>query len=72
MTECATMEDDKEMHEAFLRMSRMVDIINGTYEKIREEDKGRFEIDASSTSSNAYASYSLPSSYSHPSNEEVN
>jgi len=66
------MEYDKEMHEAFLRMSRMVDIMYGVYEKIREEEKGRSKRHASSTSSYAYASYSPPCSSSHPSNEEIN
>ena len=67
MTECATMENDKETHETFLQMYKMVDIMYGAYEKRREEETERSESDASSTSSSAYASYSLPSL-----NEEIN
>ena len=66
------MEDDKDMYDAMVRMSKMVDIMYGAYEKrIEEEEKERSENDASSTSSSAYASSSSPSSYSHHSNEEI-
>ena len=67
------MEDDKDMYEAMLDMSKLVDIMYNTYEKgIEEKEKERSENDASSTSSSAYASSSSPSSYSHHSNEEIN
>ena len=40
MTKRATMEDEKEMYEAFLRMSKMVDIMYQIYEKrIEKEEK---------------------------------
>lgn len=67
MTKCVAMENDKEMHETFLQMSKMVDIMYESYEKWREEDTKRSESDASSTYFGAYAFYSSPSL-----NEEIN
>lgn len=67
MIECQSMENDKKMHETFLRMSKMVDIMYEAYEKQREEETERLESDVSSTSFGADAFYSLPCS-----NEEIN
>ena len=54
------------MYEAFLQMSKMVDIMHEAY---KEWEKERVENDAPSTPFNEQSS---PSSYSHHSNEEIN
>ena len=70
MIEHATMENGKDMYEATLRMSKMVDIMYDTYERrIEKEEKEESEINVSSTPS---SEYSFPSPYSHHSNEEIN
>jgi len=70
MTKHVEMEDDKEIYEAFLRMSKMVDIMYEAYEKrIEEEEKKIAENNAPSTPSSEHSS---PSLSSHHSNEENN
>jgi len=65
------MEDERDMYEAFYRMSKMVDIIYESYEEkmAREEwEKERVEEDFLSTPLSVHSSSSSPF---HHSNEEI-
>lgn len=66
MIERETMEDDKDMYKAMLRMSKMVDML---YEGCERQEKGRAENDAPSTPSSECSSHSSSSNHS---NEDIN
>lgn len=56
MIKCATMECDKEMHEAILRMSKMVNIMYATSKWRKEEETQGSESDTSFASSCSFQS----------------